>query len=159
MWFMVFVSAWYREVWACMVATAPIGKAGWETIVSSMSNDNLPKPINRAKRNKQAKKEATTIKANQEAGGKPLVKPVKVEVKQEKDDEKEDEKGGEEGGGTEQKKTMKMDKKNVHSRAYHKTLAKLRKQGIDDDEAKQQARLEAKLAVVELAKAEAGFDV
>ena len=67
--------------------------------------------------------------------------------------------GGEEGGGTEQKKTMKMDKKNVHSRAYHKTLAKLRKQGIDDDEAKQQARLEAKLAVVELAKAEAGFDV
>lgn len=45
------------------------------------------------------------------------------------------------------KQMLKADRKNVHSRAYHKALHQARAQGCSDDESKKAAREAAKKAV------------
>ena len=48
-----------------------------------------------------------------------------------------------------------MDKKNVHSRAYHRCMTELVNQGYSKDEAKPHARARARQAVLDLEATEA----
>ena len=50
---------------------------------------------------------------------------------------------------------IKMDKKNVHSRAYHRCMTELVNQGYSKDEAKPHARARARQAVLDLEATEA----
>ena len=61
--------------------------------------------------------------------------------------------GGANGGGG-NGGVLKNDRKNVHSRAYHKSLSQMRNDGWPEQTCKERARMEAKLAAAEWDRAQ-----
>lgn len=118
--------------------------------MAAMAGDMSSKPVNRARQNKKANM-AKQCGGEGEGGGRKNNGGGKVKAKAKA---KSKGKGkvhasGQSTGKAKRGGVLKMDRKNVHSRAYHHAYAKLVKEGIDKVAAKQQACVEARLAAAE----------
>lgn len=97
-------------------------------------------------------KQQSIVEAAMEARAESKDKPTKTKGQTTKKEEKEEKKTKAEKKETPQKKTqsgknaedgLKMDRKNCHSRAYHRALKAFEKKGYNHEKAKEMAAIEA----------------
>ena len=138
---------WRREMLALVRSSSALAEKDWVEVLASMAMDTSTKPTTKAKKHRKD----AYVKCKGKGKGAKTAKEAKAVAKKGKSAAYPAAKKQRVASGGK----LKMDAKNIHSRAYHAAYAKLKKAGgagCDLVAARKQAGLEGRLAVVELKK-------